>query len=72
MFNGACYEITRDTHLNMMASRSACKTRGGELASLHSRDEAEFIYQMSNRIVEVIVKNLWIGLFKKGKNMTLA
>ena len=50
----------------MMTAKAACETRGGELASIHSRDEAEFIYQMTNRDTEVNVQNLWIGLFRKG------
>ena len=66
LYNGACYEIRRAANLDRQTSQYACQSRGGELVSLHSRDEAEFVHSVSHNGPDVVI-NLWIGLSRKGQ-----
>merc|ERR1712013_305883 len=58
-----CYKVF-DTKLNWESAEDHCQKEGGHLASIHSKEENNYIYYISKRTKK---KKIWIGLSYNNK-----
>ncbi len=55
MFTGYCYKVQSEVKRSWNASNALCQAEGGELASIKSRKESQFVKGKKYKIINIIV-----------------
>nr|ACS37721.1 C-type lectin-1 [Heligmosomoides polygyrus] len=72
VFRGHAYKVFENKKVTFDEAEKACKEKYGHLASIHSKEENDFIYGLAKKSLPKVSHDdlCWIGLWKSSKGWT--